>query len=121
MGGWGRKLGRVGPLGGMCWIIGHGDRTEVLESGIWGKWAFLEGWTRGLQGLLYQRQRLRLERPGLEAEPRLQDVGTSQNGREVKARPGVRVSSLASAPRVLVMARVALEPTYGWHLSPQRG
>lgn len=56
---------------------------------------------------------LRLERPGLEAEPRLQNGGTSQNGREVKARPGVRLSSLASALRVLVMARVALEPSYG--------
>lgn len=39
-----------------------------------------------------------LERPGLEAKPRLQDGGTTQNGREVKARPGVTLLSLASAP-----------------------
>lgn len=57
--------------------------------------------------MLFQRQ-VRLERPGLEGEPRFRDGGTTQNGREGKARPGVRLLSLDSAPRVLALVGIAL-------------
>lgn len=72
----------------------------------------------GALGLLHQNQGMRLERPGLEAELRLQDGGTAQNGREVEARPGVRLPSLGSPPGVLAVARIPLERSYDRHLSP---
>lgn len=66
--------------------------------------------------MLFQRQVLRLERPGLEGEPRFWDGGTTQNGREGKARPGVRLLSLDSAPRVLALVGIAFDI-----LVPRRG
>lgn len=96
----GRGEGRTGPLGGM---------SEALGSGIWGTWEFLAGRALGLSCPLCQRQVLRLAGPGLEPEPGFQDGGTTQTGREGEARPDDRPSSLASAPRVLALARIALE------------
>lgn len=85
-------------MGRTKWTV-LGDRTEALGSEIWGRWAFLAG----SRALVPAVPKTNVEVGETLAGARVQISGWWHNleWQGGEARPGVRLLSLASAPRVV--------------------